>query len=250
MNLKQAKSLKPGDIVHYTGGAPCGSTKRTVVRYRVTGQTKTWKRSPEKIRIPIKHGLYSNGYINEDNLTDFHREDECPLLLERFETDSDAELGEDQTPEDDEDIAVIPSFVDKDHNYVIDLTDGTYLLSNDKDSLEYGEIEHYVDPETGKPYFEESDNSLALRQFIAGFTLPSDEPEEGVANTTLTSDMIGYIAAQDQIRAPELQKVCRNLVKMHQFNHNAFSGKSFMITFPKHERTLLAAMLGSWCTTL
>jgi hypothetical protein len=32
---------------------------------KVNGISKTWKRSPNKVRIPYKYGLYEYGYITE-----------------------------------------------------------------------------------------------------------------------------------------------------------------------------------------
>lgn len=40
---------------------------KTPVRVRRNGKTKTWKRSPEKFRIPVKHGLRTCFYITEQN---------------------------------------------------------------------------------------------------------------------------------------------------------------------------------------
>lgn len=37
------------------------------VRWRANGKCKTWKRNPERFQLPIKHGLYSYGYITEEN---------------------------------------------------------------------------------------------------------------------------------------------------------------------------------------
>lgn len=34
------------------------------LRVRRNGATKTWKTRPTEFRIPIKHGLYSYGYIS------------------------------------------------------------------------------------------------------------------------------------------------------------------------------------------
>ena len=42
------------------------------VRCRRNGKTKTWKRSPDRFQIPVKHGLYDYGYITEDNANAFY----------------------------------------------------------------------------------------------------------------------------------------------------------------------------------
>ena len=44
----------------------------TPTRCRRNGKTKTWKRSPERFQIPVKHGLYEYGYITEDNANAFY----------------------------------------------------------------------------------------------------------------------------------------------------------------------------------
>ena len=54
ITLEQAKQLKIGDVLL------CNSIKNAqgeCRRYRVNGQIKTWKRSPQKIHIPLKFGL-------------------------------------------------------------------------------------------------------------------------------------------------------------------------------------------------
>lgn len=38
-----------------------------VIKWRRNGKTKTWKTRPDEFKIPIKHGLYSFGYITQDN---------------------------------------------------------------------------------------------------------------------------------------------------------------------------------------
>lgn len=49
-------------IVNYTNIEDCKPAK-----WRANGQCKTWKRSPERFKLPIKHGLYNYGYITEEN---------------------------------------------------------------------------------------------------------------------------------------------------------------------------------------
>lgn len=87
MNLKQAKSLLRGTRVHYTGQTECsrsvgpkGRVTVTQTVLRVSGEVQTWKRSPERVKVPVKYGMYDNGYITENNLNDFHLEVDCPIL--------------------------------------------------------------------------------------------------------------------------------------------------------------------------
>ena len=58
LTLQEAKELQPGDILHANDGR----------RWKVNGVVKRWKRSPDRIRVPLKHGLYSYDAITE---TDF-----------------------------------------------------------------------------------------------------------------------------------------------------------------------------------
>ena len=49
ITLEQAKALRPGDILIDTRGK----------RWKVNGQVKRWKREPDRIHVPLKHGLYA-----------------------------------------------------------------------------------------------------------------------------------------------------------------------------------------------
>jgi len=65
ITLEQAKALTWRDtLYHVTNRNSDGSPQR----WRVNGKVKTWKRSPERVQIPVKHGLYSYGYVTEDDL--------------------------------------------------------------------------------------------------------------------------------------------------------------------------------------
>jgi hypothetical protein len=58
ITLEEARNLKPGDYLVDSWGK----------RWKVNGKVKTWVRSPEKVKVPVKHGLYSYDYITEDLL--------------------------------------------------------------------------------------------------------------------------------------------------------------------------------------
>ena len=60
ITLEQAKGLQYGDILH----------DRHNKRWKVNGMVRTWKRDPSRIRVPLKHGLYSYDAINESNFHD------------------------------------------------------------------------------------------------------------------------------------------------------------------------------------
>ena len=68
MNLLQVKSLRSGSIVHHK---TVKNADGTPARARVNGNVKTWKRSPERVRVPMKRGLYEYFYITEENMHEF-----------------------------------------------------------------------------------------------------------------------------------------------------------------------------------
>ena len=95
MNLQQAKSLRPGDILHYTGDYPCerrvgprGGVTVKIIQARVTGMVRTWKTRPDHVMVPIKHGMYDSGYLTHENMDKFHLAANCPLQRNR-EADRD-----------------------------------------------------------------------------------------------------------------------------------------------------------------
>jgi hypothetical protein len=45
--------------------------------WRVNGKIKTWKRNPERFKIPVKHGLWIYSYITENNIQSFHLPEDC-----------------------------------------------------------------------------------------------------------------------------------------------------------------------------
>ena len=50
-----------------------------IVRWRVNGALKLWKRDPARFRLPIKYGLRSCWYIDEFNADLYHWAEDCPL---------------------------------------------------------------------------------------------------------------------------------------------------------------------------
>jgi hypothetical protein len=65
ITLEQAKRLTRNDtLYHVTHRNADGSPQR----WRVNGMVKRWKRTPDRIQVPLKHGLYSYGYLTEDDL--------------------------------------------------------------------------------------------------------------------------------------------------------------------------------------
>lgn len=66
ITLEEAKNLRPGDILLDNRGK----------RWKVNGQVRTWKRDPNRVRVPLKHGLYAYDFVDEHDF----REGECNLL--------------------------------------------------------------------------------------------------------------------------------------------------------------------------
>ena len=65
ITLQQAKDLKHGDILHHTVNKNADGTPQ---RWRVNGMVKRWKRNPDRIQVPLKHGLYRYDYLTESDL--------------------------------------------------------------------------------------------------------------------------------------------------------------------------------------
>ena len=65
ITIEQAKSLKPGDILHHVTNKNADGTPQ---RWKVNGQVKTWKRDTNRVQIPVKFGLYGFDYVTEDSL--------------------------------------------------------------------------------------------------------------------------------------------------------------------------------------
>lgn len=68
ISVKQAKKLTYRDTIYVKNQYGSDGYR---VRWRINGKVKTWKRNPDKIEIPIKHGLYDYGYLDNSNLDFF-----------------------------------------------------------------------------------------------------------------------------------------------------------------------------------
>lgn len=55
ITLERAKELRRGEVLVDSYGK----------RWRVNGQVQRWKRNPDRIRVPLKHGLYSYDAITD-----------------------------------------------------------------------------------------------------------------------------------------------------------------------------------------
>ena len=72
ITLNQAKNLRSGQTIYMREER---NSDGSAVRWRVTGKVKLWKRSPDRVQVPLKHGLYTHGYLDESNLHLFSLED-------------------------------------------------------------------------------------------------------------------------------------------------------------------------------
>jgi len=64
MTLNEAKQLKNGQMVYHTSKKNADGTP---MRAKVTS-IKTWKRSPDRVEVNVKRGLYEYATFNEYEL--------------------------------------------------------------------------------------------------------------------------------------------------------------------------------------
>jgi len=64
VTIAQAKKLRYGQVLYHKRNKNADGSAQ---RWRVTGKPKTWKRNKNKIRVPIKHGLYTHDAITQHN---------------------------------------------------------------------------------------------------------------------------------------------------------------------------------------
>ena len=74
MTLDDAKALKVGDILHHNRYKNADGSCQ---RWKVNGKPKVWKRSPERVRVPLKFGLKTYDFVDETTLDLLHLESEC-----------------------------------------------------------------------------------------------------------------------------------------------------------------------------
>lgn len=68
ITLDQAKNLKYRTELHHV---TLRNADKSPLRVRVNGKVQTWIRKPERVKIPVKHGLRNYGYITEYDLDYF-----------------------------------------------------------------------------------------------------------------------------------------------------------------------------------
>lgn len=69
LTKSQALSLRCGQILHHVTRKNADGTP---MRVRVNGKVQTWARKPDAFKIPVKHGLYSYGYVDNDNAVEWY----------------------------------------------------------------------------------------------------------------------------------------------------------------------------------
>lgn len=82
ITLQEAKNLKHGDILYHTNNKNADGSKQ---RWRVNGKVKIWKRNPEKVKVPLKYGMYRYDYLTERelNLVSLSEIDSFPEIMEK-----------------------------------------------------------------------------------------------------------------------------------------------------------------------
>ena len=60
----QASQLRIGQTIYQLDRT---NYDGTAVRWRINGTIKTWKHSPHRFQVPLKHGLYDYAYLTEVN---------------------------------------------------------------------------------------------------------------------------------------------------------------------------------------
>ena len=68
ITLEQAKALQGYETLYHIRYRNADGTPE---RWRVNGRVKTWKRSPNRVRVPLKRGLREFDYLDEYNLDQF-----------------------------------------------------------------------------------------------------------------------------------------------------------------------------------
>jgi hypothetical protein len=68
ITLEQAKSLRYGEVIHHLTNRNSDGTPE---RWRVNGEARSWKRYPDRVYVPLKHGLYDYDALTEEDLEFF-----------------------------------------------------------------------------------------------------------------------------------------------------------------------------------
>lgn len=66
ITLTEAKTLVHGQVLYHTYNRNSDGTPQ---RWRVNGKVRVWRRSPERVQVPLKHGLRDYDYLTERYLS-------------------------------------------------------------------------------------------------------------------------------------------------------------------------------------
>lgn len=64
LTLEEAKALRSREVIIDNHGR----------RWYVNGAVKRWKTDPDRIRVPLKHGLYTYGQLTNDDFDPIARQ--------------------------------------------------------------------------------------------------------------------------------------------------------------------------------
>ena len=65
MELTEAKKLIKGQMIYHNQNRNADGSPQ---RWKVNGEQKKWKRDPDRIKIPLKHGLNHYDYLTNSGL--------------------------------------------------------------------------------------------------------------------------------------------------------------------------------------
>lgn len=68
ISIEEARDLMPGQIIYHRRNK---NKDGTAQRWKVNGAVKTWVRNPNRIKVPLKFGMYDYGYLTELNISEF-----------------------------------------------------------------------------------------------------------------------------------------------------------------------------------
>ncbi len=74
ITLEQAKNLRRGDLLHHQFQK---NKDGTCQRWIVSGKVRTWKRSPWRVKVPVKCGMFLHDYVEENSLACVHLSQHC-----------------------------------------------------------------------------------------------------------------------------------------------------------------------------
>lgn len=81
ITVQQAKKLRHHQTVYIIGEY---NADGTAMRVRVTGKVQLWKTRPSDFKVPVKRGLYENGYIEPWNAKSFSLREPARHSLKKF----------------------------------------------------------------------------------------------------------------------------------------------------------------------